>query len=265
MNGITAQLAALAIAGNYWLRGGELGRFWPDAAVFKWCKYVKFITRTGAHREENPYTDDYLSWLAKQKGEGITGFRMIYESVNRGLANDRMTAVFVGGGGHKMVECVHGNTADRWDSGWVASPPDAAGKVWEVKYARIAQDMPIAGQGDPHAAFGELEAALAAILRFAEKGDDDAKRFAPDFAAALTCLTSDKRPKRSFLFPDLECMIEDEGAKSMLAACQAAWVFGGMGSWNDQGSGEEYETVSENLFMAIMHAAAAATNSTFPR
>ncbi len=51
----------------------------------------------------------------------------------------------------------------------------------------------------------------------------------------------------------------------MLAACQKAWVFGGMGSWNDMGfDGEDqkdYVRLSEALFQALNAAIVAAANA----
>jgi hypothetical protein len=53
----------------------------------------------------------------------------------------------------------------------------------------------------------------------------------------------------------------------MLDAAQSAWVFGGMGSWNDMSfDGEEqreYEEVSEQLFTAVNNAICVATNESF--
>jgi hypothetical protein len=54
-------------------------------------------------------------------------------------------------------------------------------------------------------------------------------------------------------------------ASQLLAACQAAWAFGGMGSWNDmsfQGAEQRrYERLSYELYALINRAICAATNS----
>jgi len=56
----------------------------------------------------------------------------------------------------------------------------------------------------------------------------------------------------------------DLPAKQVLAACQAAWVFGGMGSWNDLGfEGEqqaEYDRISTALYDLLNTAIAAAAS-----
>jgi hypothetical protein len=60
----------------------------------------------------------------------------------------------------------------------------------------------------------------------------------------------------------------DQRALSLLDAAQSAWVFGGMGSWNDVGvppaHDAEYERVSECLFQALTRAIVAAANSSTP-
>jgi hypothetical protein len=54
-------------------------------------------------------------------------------------------------------------------------------------------------------------------------------------------------------------------ARMLSATASAAWVFGGMGSWNDlsfQGPlREQYERVSEDLYLAALDALVAATNA----
>jgi hypothetical protein len=51
----------------------------------------------------------------------------------------------------------------------------------------------------------------------------------------------------------------------LLDACQSAWVFGGMGSWNDMAfQGEvqvEYVRMSERLFLTLNEAIQAAANT----
>lgn len=55
-------------------------------------------------------------------------------------------------------------------------------------------------------------------------------------------------------------------AATLLDACQKAWVFGCMGSWNDMGfDGENqktYDRVSERLFQAVNVAIEQAATST---
>jgi hypothetical protein len=54
--------------------------------------------------------------------------------------------------------------------------------------------------------------------------------------------------------------------KNLLASAQAAWVFGGMGSWNDLGfdgnDQQEYTALSDELFLLLNQAIGATVNTT---
>ena len=55
-------------------------------------------------------------------------------------------------------------------------------------------------------------------------------------------------------------------SRRLAAMAGAAWVLGGMGSWNDLGFSDadrhrEYDQVSQELFTAVMHACVASVNS----
>jgi hypothetical protein len=59
--------------------------------------------------------------------------------------------------------------------------------------------------------------------------------------------------------------IAPELATCLLDACQSAWVFGGMGSWNDMsfegGDQAEYDRVSERLFAVLNETIQIAANA----
>jgi hypothetical protein len=55
-------------------------------------------------------------------------------------------------------------------------------------------------------------------------------------------------------------------ARQLIAGCTHAWVFGGMGSWNNLGFSDkalqvEYNRLSDDLYDCVKLASAAATNS----
>jgi hypothetical protein len=53
-------------------------------------------------------------------------------------------------------------------------------------------------------------------------------------------------------------------AKQILVACDQAWVFGGMGSWNDVVNVDDYDLyrrLTNNLFDTLNNSVAAAINS----
>ena len=55
----------------------------------------------------------------------------------------------------------------------------------------------------------------------------------------------------------------DDRQAAIFEACSRAWVFGGMGSWNDLGGGERYDRVSQALYDSLNACIAALANSSF--
>src|SRR5262249_28395244 len=109
----------------------------------------------------------------------------------------------------------------------------------------------------------QLQEALADIVAFAD--DHHTEGFAAYFRKAIACL-SDDDPFAVVYHKDLAPDgILDLPAQRLLAACQAAWVFGGMGSWNDMSfDGAEqkrYDRVSEKLFALLNDGICASANS----
>ena len=96
----------------------------------------------------------------------------------------------------------------------------------------------------------QLNAALIAIEEYA-LSDDYKKSWASHFVAARDILA---RPKGEVLdnplFDDVSRHLSFD-ANRLLQASSRAWVFGGMGSWND-GFGEgDYQEVTDNLFNTV--------------
>lgn len=271
MDGPTAQIAALTIAGNHFLKGGDLAGWWPKSPVFNFCKQVKFITLSGEEpkQAEHPYEDDPLKWLARQRAEGVVGFRLVHIPVNKPIISDRQSAGFVGGGGRKIIECVHAATMDGWESGWrVGNQKDPDRKIWQVNYARIGEAMPRRDviPTNMTSLLRMLKDALVDIAVFAKK-HDQSRGWVETFDAALACLTAKVPLDASYNFKACEAMLPDERAQRLIAAADTGYVFGAMGSWNDMGfEGEtqkEYDAVSDRLFDLAVDAIVTAANSTF--
>lgn len=271
MDGATAQIAALTIAGNHFLKGGDLGAWWPDSPVFKFCKSVRFITLSGEEPkpDEHPYEDDPPKWFARQRKEGVIGFRLVYIPVNKPIISDRQSAGFVGGGGRKIIECVHAATMDGWESGWrVGNQKDPERKIWLVNYARIGEAMPRRDiiPYNMTSLVHMLKDALVDVAVFAKK-HDQSRGWVETFDAAMACISAKVPLDGSFNFKGCERMMPDERAQRLLAAADTGWVFGAMGSWNDIGfegdTQKEYDAVSDRLFSVMIDAITTAANSTF--
>ncbi|MBI1827451.1 MAG: hypothetical protein HY287_05240 [Planctomycetes bacterium] len=107
---------------------------------------------------------------------------------------------------------------------------------------------------------------LTQIESFARR--HDLEYFADRFAQARACLSA-QDPLTAVFHRDLAPggALTLRGAR-LLACSQAAWVFGGMGSWNDLGfdgpEQSEYLQVTNRLYDLINRAISAGANSTAP-
>jgi len=262
-----AQAVALTIAGNRFLRGDAPAEFWPEASVFRYCKRVHFVTLSGPDQAPiaDAYAEDPLAWMKKIQSEGRTGLRLLYVP-SQGTQRDRELVGFAGGGGRRLIAAIKEDKADLWEARWaVGDQKDPAKKIWIVTYGRVATGFDIAGEPERSVADirTDLGVTLADITRFAEA--QQLENFAESFRLATERLAS-AEPLAKGWFDKLDGKDGlDLGARQLLGAAEAAWVFGAMGSWNDltfKGeAGEIYNEISNRLFALVNEATAAATNS----
>jgi hypothetical protein len=270
MQGTVAQLVALAIHGNAILRGAnisDVNAFYPANSTFTFCESVIFSDRSwdGTQFALTPYANDPIAWLEKLKNEGATSLRIAYGASGQTQVADRMLVGFVGGGGRWLIEAIaHGS--DYWEGGWqVGDRGRADRKIWRVNYYRIAKNQPSSNAApiDLEALKGQLASTLAEITAFARSHKLDS--FAICFDSALSRLSSGTPYDGVFHNDIAPPRFLPLSANQLLGAVQAAWVFGGMGSWNDLGTfGEDqqlYDRLSEQLYQLLNRAIIAAANS----
>ncbi|PWK89804.1 hypothetical protein [Fulvimonas soli] len=276
MQGTIAQLAALVVHGNGFLAGAvdDAAPFPPSTMNF--CEFVRFVDarRGAAGWEETAFAPDPLAWLHRLRENGTHALRLMHAptdgtAVDGGKIPDRMLAGFVGGGGLWHLEALGETGADHWQGRWKVGDrnhPDR--KVWQVTYGRVARNQPIAGLPpiDLEALKRTLAGSLSATAAFARERKLDG--FAGAFENALDRLDSPV-PARELFHADLcEAPWLPLPASQLLAAAQPAWVFGGMGSWNDLGFEEglqaTYERLSEALYDGLNRAIVAAANASMP-
>jgi len=177
-----------------------------------------------------------------------------------------MPVGFVGGGGRWLIEARHAKESDLWEARWrVENKEDPKQKIWDVAYFRVDQSrahLPYSRE-NLTALKRKLDLVLTRIGTFAAAHNLDS--FAKAFHSASDALHSDKPLSPTYhsdLAPTSNISIE---AKQLLAASQFAWVFGGMGSWNDMGfegqEQQEYVQISDDLFALLNQAVCAAVNS----
>jgi len=265
MTGMLAQICSLVSYGNEYLKTGAIsGKYFPGNSVFSFCNTVDFKAVkkrffTSGHKEilmaENP-----VNWFGVLKSQGCRGLRLIYmpskSSTDILWLADHKLAGFVGGGGAWLIETQYDDYLQYWANQWKVTDPNAPeGKVWSVNYSRILSEP----QVDSPVFFvnqekERLEKILTEISAFSS--GQNLEYWADIFLKAKAILQLDN-PWKEYYYTDL--IVNKNyplAAQQTLFAAASAWVFGGMGSWNDLGFHEQnaqlrYEQLSAQLFAAI--------------
>lgn len=266
-----AQMVALTCHGNALLRGIPTPAFFPGHSTCQFCESVTYLasgTPPGGASQTAVFADSPDAWLRLLPARGTLGLRLRQRAQNNPGISDRNASAFVGGGRVWALEVVRkGPVSEFWRDKWEVGNRNAPDrKIWRVSYALVAVD--------PAADFAPrpldnlaaaLRAALLEIRAFARA--NECGNFVQCFNDALHALDNPQADVgyHKDLFPPKAL---DPSAQSLLKATQAAWVFGGMGSWNDMGfpgaTQQEYERVSEQLFNQLNDAIEAAASSSVP-
>lgn len=258
MQGTIAQLLSIAAHGNEYLSGRIDDNFFPDSSTFKFCKFVRFmdLQSSGTKWHEREFAKDPNAWFLKLKDTGVVQLRVRYISTNKEEISDRMSVAFVGGGGRWLIEAVKPSKSDFWEASWeVGDKDDPDQNIWHVKYGRILRNANQPEQ--PLPPIGEIKERLKDVLSkissFAHK--NDCGNFGECFDRGIKALSEPPtNSENSYnIFPD---NYADPDYHQVLNSCQGAWVFGGMGSWNDMGFSDnevhkQYEELSDQLFNLI--------------
>jgi hypothetical protein len=269
MVGPTAQLVALACHFNGSAQGRHAEPLFPSNSTCKFCEYIRFVRRrSGWFGKSTTWQTDAPTpdeWLAREAKVGRSAL-LLHQRIDDPRISDRMSAGFVGGGGRWLLMTTFGGTSYAWEAAWEVGNRDAPDqRIWRVSYVLVAENSRVeVPRSQPLAVLhAGLQASLEEILAFAERNRIDG--FVDCFRKGIACLSAND-PFALVSHKDLApAGLLNLAAKQILAACQAAWVFGGMGSWNDMGfDGEEqavYERVSEELFSLLNECICASTNS----
>jgi hypothetical protein len=270
MNGPIAQIVALTCFGNAYLQGRNIPVFFPQNSTCAFCDQVDFVSVAKyfwGKRKEREVSKTPDEWFEYLKSTGTRGIYLSISPQNHPRIPDRISAGLAGGGGTWTIEAIlPNNQSSYWIARWEVWNREAPNKrIWRVTYEKVrtqssSEKKPIILNN----IVARLTDSLVKIHTFSEKHDCGV--FSNVFAEALDTLAS-KGKKLYGYHKDLapEGFLSQE-ALTILDACQKAWVFGGMGSWNDlffqSDAQKEYIWLSEHLFQNIKEAIAAVTNST---
>jgi hypothetical protein len=267
MNGPIAQIVAMTCHLNAALREGKRHLFFPGNSTCQFCESITFRTHalplpalgrwSGVWRTP----EDWFDWAINQKFQRAALFR---QSTDLAQFPDRMSAAFVGGGGQWLLGVQKGDVLQLWAPRWrVANQNAPDRRIWRVAYVAVGKNAWQIPTGDLSQVAADFAAALMVVEQFASKQGLDF--WAERFRNALACLISDDPMGLASLKDLAPVGLLDLPALQLLAASQSAWVFGGMGSWNDLlFDGEDqvrYDVISQQLFDVVNQAICCATNA----
>ncbi len=273
MVGPIAQQITLVSYGNAFLRyRHSYPKLDSDNSTFQFCNSVRFIERKkrilSAKYEESLIAAKALEWFAWLKQTGCRALRICHDNMpQESIAPNYKLAGLVGGGGIWMIEAVYDTKSSYWIDSWkVTRENDTSSKIWSVIYSKVVPDKRFStGEyDDVTESRANLENSLKEILLFAD--NHDLFPWTDIFKKSLEILDSEE-PNKQYYHTDLIVSKNYElSAQQSLFAAGKAWVFGGMGSWNDLGfddknENDKYEELSSHLFEAICKAIVTATNS----
>jgi hypothetical protein len=272
MNGNIASAVALVCAGNQFVAGKDVDGFWPDAPVFNFTKLTEFRHQpvSGKETDDHPLiASDPMEWFDILK-PWARGLRLHHVAPVRGPnqqtdAPDRMLAGFVGGGQRWLIEAAGETESEIWEPFHrVGDRNDPQRRIWKCTHIMLSKaprrELDEDASLKLDVAVEAFRKALVRIETYArdEKQDD----WAGIFNEATGVIDAGKP---SIEQGDMARFTGfDDHQAAIFEACSRAWVFGGMGSWNDiGGSGERYDRVSQALYDTLNACIGALANSTF--
>ncbi len=257
MTGTLAQIIAITSFGNEYLKSGNLINFYPQNSTFQHCDFVDF--RELNNEKEFIIAKNPIEWFKDLKSKKCLKIRLFHQSVKQ---DDYRYAGFTGGGGDWFIETIFSNYSDLWKSRWDYDKKKDK-KPWQVTYGKVYENQSIINQQlDISQTRERLKICLEKITEFAFQ--ETTENWGNIFEKAYNTLSS-KKPKSDFYHTDLMYWENyDLQNQQLLMSASKAFVFGGMGSWNDvwfekkeiydihnKLSTELYQTMIQSIVCAI--------------
>jgi len=151
-----------------------------------------------------------------------------------------------------------------WRTKWslVESLPAPEG-LWKIVYWESDNSPIITDFPDIDIAYEDLEQSLVEAQEFSVSSKWGWEKW---FRDAIQLLHN-PLPVQPFYADLIPNTFENTKVRRLLAGALKAWVFGGLGSWNDMyitdvSQGAEYQRISRNLYQSVIQALGAITNLT---
>jgi hypothetical protein len=218
-------------------------------------------------RKQEIIAADTRTWFAYLRAAGITRLRLVTFRLSQRLLKsmpEHIGVAFAGNG----VWCIRadaGKATQSWRAKWsIKNQRNPQQRIWSVEYLGISPYLAQVKFPRVDDAAKELYDALNDARAFSEKAN--LGFWGEYFTEAIELLghSAPVIPYHPDLLPPGFRVLS---SRQLLASACKAWVFGGMGSWNDvyfenRSLKKDYHSVTTRLYRATMNAIGSATNST---
>lgn len=271
MLGSIYSMALLAATANHRLKFPQNPVAINAEPVFKFSEYDHFVdAKNGKVIATSP--DGYIDTLVTRQVKGVL---ISYGSNSRlpGELGERMSAGFVGGGNEFLLMELSDVSLQYWRYNSSLGNRDRVDqRIWQnyfIAGATVPRQILSIDLPDLNHAIDKLLSTLDNASRLCEKDislrESNWKKLFTETAKGLRDLQA-ADDQVNHTWSRLGWTLEQ---RALFNAASKAWVFGGMGSWNDTGPSDislqpEYERVSDQLFDAVNSAVVAAVNIMSP-
>ncbi len=263
-----AQLIALTSYGNEFLNSGNLEKtFYPDNSTLQPCNQVTFSAFKKRlpflKRKEIQLAQDPNSWFRYLKESSCKAIRIYYRPTGSfSFDPEYMLAGMVGGGGQWLLETIFDGYSHYWSKNWATKENAPDNKIWTVNYGRYNSKLPSQNlQIDITEERNLLSNVLDNIRDFAR---EESMHTCADRFEKAKFILNHPNPQNEYYHHDLILLQNYSlAAAQLIFAAGEAWVFGGMGWWNDNhfDDTQRYETLTEQLYQTINRSIIAVANS----
>ena len=264
MNGELAQIVALITHGNEYLsspRKDTLELF-PSHSTFQYVSEVSFQKKKSldeAPGKPEILANDTRSWFSHLGTDGIRYLKLDLLNLQH-LPPPYATSLFTAGGAW-VIQTDKGKC---WQANWsFLNQRSRQARIWKVEYCERDNIPIITDFPNIETAYRDLENSLAEAQNFSVKRKFGWEKW---FGKAIELL-HDSSPVLPLYADLLPSTFKNAKVRQLLAGALQAWVFGGLGSWNDMyitdpSVEKEYQQISKRLYGAVIQSVGAVTNST---